>query len=420
MMSRRLFLMAPLLAPPNATAEPPPLPPSRPPNWGAQWSGGSTAPLADGGGSSIVPTPAARAQDIEQPPLDYPLGQWSQASEGGVETKPKRRAAAGKIRARSCAEARDSRRNFLRDSRSLAPREAPRGALEEKKKAPAGESLADLTARGADAGSGPWERFVRTLCAQSAVHEGCGAAPYPVWFRNPFLPLPPPPSNLFDVPQETDFYVDAPPAAAAAARFLKDHQQSIAGAVTLALTMLGEVIVQTVLLLGGDSGGLAAGGGHSQRPAPRLPSRPLSSLFSNLKLLANLELGRALRIGCVTSGLAMGATYNWYRLTDWAAPPREANSITVAAKIIAEEILFTPIFNSVYLICVPVALGEGVAEGLKSWSAKFKTVTYTNACVWPLLNMANYSKWMPSHLRQIFVNLENLCWLTYLTLYCNH
>mmetsp|Transcript_48043 Transcript_48043/g.109122 ORF Transcript_48043/g.109122 Transcript_48043/m.109122 type:complete len:361 (+) Transcript_48043:237-1319(+) len=360
MMSRRLFLMAPLLAPPNATAEPPPLPPSRPPNWGAQWSGGSTAPLADGGGSSIVPTPAARAQDIEQPPLDYPLGQWSQASEGGVETKPKRRAAAGKIRARSCAEARDSRRNFLRDSRSLAPREAPRGALEEKKKAPAGESLADLTARGADAGSGPWERF------------------------------------------------------------LKDHQQSIAGAVTLALTMLGEVIVQTVLLLGGDSGGLAAGGGHSQRPAPRLPSRPLSSLFSNLKLLANLELGRALRIGCVTSGLAMGATYNWYRLTDWAAPPREANSITVAAKIIAEEILFTPIFNSVYLICVPVALGEGVAEGLKSWSAKFKTVTYTNACVWPLLNMANYSKWMPSHLRQIFVNLENLCWLTYLTLYCNH
>ena len=55
-----------------------------------------------------------------------------------------------------------------------------------------------------------------------------------------------------------------------------------------------------------------------------------------------------------------------------------------------------------------------------SLSHPHQVITMTNACVWPLLNIMNYSKFMPSHLRQLFVNFENLIWLTFLTLYCNH
>ena len=45
-----------------------------------------------------------------------------------------------------------------------------------------------------------------------------------------------------------------------------------------------------------------------------------------------------------------------------------------------------------------------------------QAITLTNACVWPLLNIVNYSSWMPPHLRQLFVNMENLFWLTFLAL----
>ena len=85
-----------------------------------------------------------------------------------------------------------------------------------------------------------------------------------------------------------------------------------------------------------------------------------------------LDFGRATKISCVTAGLTMFATHAWYQLTDRLAPPKDAGLGAVAAKVISEEVLFTPLYNSMYLIGVPVILGHGVDAGLANWRMRFK------------------------------------------------
>ena len=85
-----------------------------------------------------------------------------------------------------------------------------------------------------------------------------------------------------------------------------------------------------------------------------------------------MNVGRAMRIATVTSCLTVFGTLRWYSMTDRIAPPKEAGPAAVAAKIVGEEVLYTPIYNSIYLIFVPVVLGHGLGAGLASWKARFK------------------------------------------------
>lgn len=95
-------------------------------------------------------------------------------------------------------------------------------------------------------------------------------------------------------------------------------------------------------------------------------------MLSSGAMALKLDYGRAMRISCVTSGLSMFATYHWYKLTDRLAPPKEAGLGAVAAKVISEEVLFTPLYNSMYLVGVPVVLGHGINAGLANWRMRFK------------------------------------------------
>lgn len=165
---------------------------------------------------------------------------------------------------------------------------------------------------------------------------------------------------------------------------LRTRPQSAAGVVSFILTAVGEVVVQ---LAAGDS----------------------------------LDAGRMVRIAGVASCLAMFGTYYWYLLMDRAFPSEAgAHRARVigrtTAKVVLEEAVFNPVFNTAYLTLVPLVLGQGLGAAALSWRTKFPAITLANLCVWPLANMFNYSPLVPSHLRQPIVAGQTLCWMTYLCL----
>jgi len=139
---------------------------------------------------------------------------------------------------------------------------------------------------------------------------------------------------------------------------------------------------------------------------------------------APLDLNRALRVSTISGFLAAFGTYYWYKWVDRVTPSivpkhyagNKAKIAHVTTKVAMEEVLWNPIFNSVYLLGIPLVMGHGLSTALTSWSDRFISVTLANLCVWPLLNLLNYSPAMPTHLRQLVVAVETLVWMAYLCL----
>lgn len=95
--------------------------------------------------------------------------------------------------------------------------------------------------------------------------------------------------------------------------------------------------------------------------------------------------------------------------------PAAREFLNAVKKVLAEELLFAPFFNFIFLHCESVLAGLTLKEAFKEFRSKFVSLQITNFAFWFPVNLGNFYL-VPAEKRLLFVNLMNVIWMVYLSL----
>ena len=89
--------------------------------------------------------------------------------------------------------------------------------------------------------------------------------------------------------------------------------------------------------------------------------------------------------------------------------------LSLATKVVVNQIVFTPVFNSYFFGMQSLLSGDGFAN---SWDRIKRTVptSFVNSCkLWPAVTAFNFTYVLPQY-RALFAGLVAVGWQTYLSL----
>uniref|UniRef100_A0A8P4GIB6 Mpv17-like protein 2 n=1 Tax=Dicentrarchus labrax TaxID=13489 RepID=A0A8P4GIB6_DICLA len=130
------------------------------------------------------------------------------------------------------------------------------------------------------------------------------------------------------------------------------------------------------------------------------------------KVLDWKRIGYTFVMGCSTGPLL----HHWYGRLDSAYAGRAMN--TVVKKVLADQLIISPIIGIWYFIGMGLMEGDTLAEGWKDFKGKFWEYYKADCCVWPPVQMFNFYYVSPKY-RVMYINVISLGWDVFLS-YLKH
>uniref|UniRef100_A0A3Q1J176 Mpv17-like protein 2 n=1 Tax=Anabas testudineus TaxID=64144 RepID=A0A3Q1J176_ANATE len=122
--------------------------------------------------------------------------------------------------------------------------------------------------------------------------------------------------------------------------------------------------------------------------------------------------GRMFVLGCAISPLI----HYWYT---WLDRFYVGKTLTIVGKkIMADQLIGTPVTGMCYFLGMSLIEGHTVSEGWEEYTNKFGEYYKMDWCVWPLAQMINFFFLSPKF-RVLYINFVSLGWDTYFS-YIKH
>ncbi|KAI9563820.1 hypothetical protein GHT06_011286 [Daphnia sinensis] len=129
----------------------------------------------------------------------------------------------------------------------------------------------------------------------------------------------------------------------------------------------------------------------------------------------SIDVDRIGRMGTV--GLVQGLpNHLWYTWLDRILPGRTLT--TVGKKIVADQLICSPISSASFFVGAGMLEGCSVLEGWEEYKSKFLLVYLTDCIVWPPSQLINFLL-VPAVYRVLYVNVFTVAWNVFLS-YAKH
>ncbi|KAK9803863.1 hypothetical protein WJX73_010251 [Symbiochloris irregularis] len=104
----------------------------------------------------------------------------------------------------------------------------------------------------------------------------------------------------------------------------------------------------------------------------------------------------------------------WYSLLDkWVMPHRPKSNKAVVLKMLADQVLWAPIFSCVFFVFVYLLQGRPEAI-VPTIQRKLVPMLLCNYALWPLAHLINF-KFVPQQQRILYINCVQIIWSAYLS-----
>ncbi|XP_046680973.1 protein sym1-like [Homalodisca vitripennis] len=105
------------------------------------------------------------------------------------------------------------------------------------------------------------------------------------------------------------------------------------------------------------------------------------------------------------------ALHTWYTIANRIWP--HINLKSVLAKVVAEQLTFSPFAMSCFLIGMTLLEGKAIQDAKNELEAKFISTYKTGVCVWPAIQTFNYMVIKEKN-RVVFMSFCSLLWTVFL------
>jgi len=103
--------------------------------------------------------------------------------------------------------------------------------------------------------------------------------------------------------------------------------------------------------------------------------------------------------------------YSWLKLAARLFPKDTFSHL--AAKVFMDQTCFAPIGLSMFYVGLSILEGKDKDGVYMEWREKFPNTWATGVCIWPLFTAINF-KFIPSHLRTVYIGFCGFFWFTFL------